>query len=43
MDLLGVGTSLAPRISEEFESLILHQILAVAQVRDTYSQRPRMG
>ena len=26
MGLLGVDTSLAPRISEEFESLILHQI-----------------
>ncbi|QPI14629.1 hypothetical protein GECvBMG_gp085c [Salmonella phage GEC_vB_MG] len=28
MGLLGVDTSLAPRISEEFESLILHQIKA---------------
>lgn len=26
MGLLGVDTSLAPRIAEEFESLILHQI-----------------
>ena len=29
MALLGVDTSLAPRISEEFESLILHQIISV--------------
>ncbi|QXL90325.1 hypothetical protein [Salmonella phage NINP13076] len=26
MGLLGVDTSLAPRITEEFESLILHQM-----------------
>ena len=36
LGLLGVDTSLAPRISEGFESLILHQIMTVLDVLNLF-------